>query len=186
MDKKTLRKELESRIAAFDMAYIAESNKAITQKIISLPELIVAPRVFAYFSIDREVDTKIIIEHCMAGGKTVALPICYGSGIMSFARLDRPLDELPLGMYGIPTPADGSESLIPEKGDIILVPALCYDESRYRLGHGGGYYDRYLSSCPAFSVGLCREELIVGSVPTDEFDMRVDCLVTEKRIARPK
>ena len=185
MDKKTFRKEIKARIAALDSTYIAESDNAIAQNIISLPEFISAPRVFTYLSMDREADTRNIIEHCLALGKTVALPCDCENGAMSFARLDRPVAELPLGSYGIPTPPDASERLTPENGDIILVPALCYDESCYRLGHGGGYYDRYLSAFPVFSIGLCREKLLVAAVPTDEFDKRVDVLVTEKRIARP-
>ena len=104
---------------------------------------------------------------------------------MSFAFLERPITELPLGTYGIPVPPEGSEILVPDTGDIILVPALCYDESFYRLGQGGGYYDRYLSDCRAFSLGLCRERLIVPAVPTGEYDLRVEAIVTEKRIARP-
>lgn len=185
MDKKTFRTEIKARIAALDCEYIAESDKAIAQNIISLPEFISAPRVFTYLSMDREADTRSIIEHCWALGKIVALPCDCENGAMSFALLDRPVAELPLGSYGIPTPPDTSERLSPEKGDIILVPALCYDERCYRLGHGGGYYDRYLSAFRVFSIGLCREALLVGTVPTDEFDMPVDCLVTEKRIARP-
>lgn len=185
MDKKTLRKEIKARITALDSAYIAESDKAIAQNIISLPEFIAAPRVFTYLSMDREADTRSIIEHCMALGKPVALPCDCKNGEMSFALLDCPVEQFPLGSYGIPTPPDSSERLSPENGDLVLVPALCYDEHGYRLGHGGGYYDRYLSAFRVFSVGLCREALLVGTVPTDEFDMRVDCLVTEKRIARP-
>ena len=185
MDKKTFRTDIKARIAAFDSAYIVESDTAIAQNIISLREFIAAPRVFTYLSINREADTRRIIEHSLLVGKTVALPYRCKSGIMSFALLDRPINELSLGTYGIPAPPEGAETLIPDKGDIILVPALCYDESFYRLGHGGGYYDRFLSVCQAFSVGLCRERLLVSAVPKDNFDMRVDAVVTEKRIARP-
>ena len=179
MDKKTLRTEIKARIAALDSDYISKSDHAIAQNIVSLPEFISASRVFTYLSIGREVDTRKIIEHCLKIGKTLALPHSYENGIMDFVLLDRPVDELQLGMFGIPAPSEASEKLIPEKGDIILVPALCYDENFYRLGRGGGYYDRYLSAFRIFSVGLCREKQLLASVPTDEFDMRVDCIVTE-------
>jgi len=180
LDKKTLRTEIKARIAAIDSDYITESDHAIAQNIVSLPEFVSASRVFTYLSIGREVDTREIIEHCLKIGKTLALPFNYENGAMSFACLDCPVDELRLGMFGIPTPSEASDKLIPEKGDIILVPALCYDEDFYRLGRGGGYYDRYLSTFRIFSVGLCREKQLLASVPTDEFDMRVDCIVTEK------
>ncbi len=185
MDKKALRAEIKARIATLGSDYIAESDHAIAQSIISLPEFISAPRVFTYLSIGREVDTKKIIEHCLTIGKTVALPFCHEKGAMSFFQLDRPVNELPWGQYDIPVPSTSSEELFPEKGDIIIVPALCYDENGYRLGRGGGYYDRYLSTFRVFSVGLCREKQLVSDMPTDSFDMCVKCLVTEERIARP-
>lgn len=186
MDKKTFRAEISARIAALDSDYIAKSDRGILEKLLSLPEFIEAPRVFTYLSVGREVDTRDFIERCRKLGKTLALPISRENGAMSFALLDCPLSELPVGRYGIPAPCDSSQELIPEKGDIIIVPALCCDEGAYRLGHGGGYYDRYLVSCKAFSVGLCREVLMTAALPRDKFDLRLNCLVTEKRIARPE
>ncbi|NCB74677.1 MAG: 5-formyltetrahydrofolate cyclo-ligase [Clostridia bacterium] len=186
LDKKTFRAEISARIAALDSDYIAESDRAILERLLELPEFINAPRVFTYLSVGREVDTVGLIEHCRRLGKTLALPISRENGAMSFALLEGALSELPVGRYGIPSPREGSNELIPENGDIIIVPALSCDVEGYRLGHGGGYYDRYLAACKAFSVGLCRETLMSVRLPRDEFDIRLNCLVTEKRIARPK
>lgn len=186
MDKVKLRTEIKERIAALDRTYIIESDNAIFNNIISMREFISAPRVFTYISIDREADTRRLIEHCRNIGKQVALPANLNGGKMDFALLECALNELPLGLLGIPTPKDNAKKLIPEAGDIIIVPALCYDEEFYRLGHGGGYFDRYLSDCKAFTIGICREKLMVSEVPREFHDMRVNCLVTEKRIARPE
>ena len=186
MDKQTFRAEISARIAALGSDYIAESDRAILERLLDLPEFIKAPRVFTYLSVGREVDTVGLIEHSRKLGKTLALPISFENGIMRFALLEDPLSELPVGRYGIPSPRESSRELIPEEGDIIIVPALCCDDEGYRLGHGGGYYDRYLAACKAFSVGLCREALMTARLPRDEFDIRLNCLVTEKRIARPK
>ena len=186
MDKNAYRKEIKARISSLDTSYIAESDRAIFENLISLPEFISAPRVFTYLSIGREPDTRALIEHCGRLGKIVALPFDYRSaGIMSFAKLDRPIVELTKGIFDIPVPPENAERLIPRKGDIIIVPALCYDENGYRLGRGGGYYDRYLAEHRIFSAGLCRESLLVDSVPRDDYDRRVDCIITDKRIARP-
>ena len=174
------------QIAALDSAYIYESNLGIFRNIVLLPEFIAAPRVFTYLSIGREVDTKALIEYCLEIGKQLALPSDCCRGKMSFALLDCPVSELPRGKFDIPVPRDDAKRLIPESRDIIIVPALCYDESFNRMGRGGGYYDRFLSDCPAFSVGLCREKLVVTAVPRDGYDLPVSCLVTENRIARPK
>lgn len=186
MDKKKFRLDIKSQIAALDSEYIYESNLGIYRNIAALPEFIAAPRIFIYYSVEREVDTAAIISHCFETGKQVFLPTDYDNGIMNFARLDCPISGLTHGKFDIPVPGEAAERIIPVSGDIIIVPALTYDESFYRIGRGGGYYDRYLSKCTAFSVGLCREKLVVPSVPRDSFDIAVNCLITEKRIARPK
>ncbi|PKM72135.1 MAG: 5-formyltetrahydrofolate cyclo-ligase [Firmicutes bacterium HGW-Firmicutes-16] len=186
MDKKKFRAEIKARIAALDNSYITKSDHAIFENLISLPEFILASRVFTYLSIEREPDTRAFIDYCVKLGKTVALPCdCEKNGSMSFALLEQPIGELSVGVYGIPIPPEAAERLDPKAGDIIIVPALCFDEKGYRLGHGGGYYDRYLSTHPLISIGLCREELVVASVPTDDYDRRADIIITDKRIARP-
>ena len=178
---------IKARTSALEDDYIIQSDRAIFKNLISLPEFLSATRVFTYLSIEREPDTRILIEYCLELGKTVALPCdCDNNGEMSFARLDSPIGELANGIYGIPVPPETAERLDPKAGDIIIVPALCFDEKGYRLGHGGGYYDRYLSKHPLLSIGLCREVLIVDSVPRDSYDRRADIIITDKRIARPK
>lgn len=185
MDKETLRIETKAKIAGFDRVYIEESDCGILRNLISLPEFIAAPRIFSYISIGREADTINFIEYCLKLGKQVALPTDFIDCNMNFALLDCSLSELELGKYGIPAPNPNAERLIPNANDIIVVPALCYDNNFYRLGRGGGYFDKYLSNCRAFSVGICREKLVIPEVPRDIFDISVNCLVTEERIARP-
>lgn len=186
MDKDIFRTEIKAKIAELDKGYIKDSDNGILNNLITLPEFISAQRVFTYISIGREVDTRNLIKYCVKTGKQVALPTDFNDYDMNFALLDCALEDLEYGKYGIPAPRPHAVRLVPDTNDIILVPALCYDENFYRLGRGGGYFDRYLSHCKGFSVGLCREELIVKEVPRDFYDMSVNCLITEKWIARPK
>ena len=65
--------------------------------------------------------------------------------------------------------------------DLALVPAVCYDRRGFRLGFGGGYYDRWLSGFSGFTVGLCRDCVLQDRVPTEDHDCRVDLLLTETR-----
>ncbi|MEA4895054.1 MAG: 5-formyltetrahydrofolate cyclo-ligase, partial [Oscillospiraceae bacterium] len=131
--------------------------------------------------------TRAFVGYCIQMDKPVALPCdCEKDGSMSFALLDRPISELEDGVYGIPVPPSTAKRIQPRDGDIIIVPALCYDKDGFRLGHGGGYYDRYLFTHRIVSVGLCREAMIVDSVPREEHDIGTDIIITEKRIARPK
>ncbi|NLV87040.1 MAG: 5-formyltetrahydrofolate cyclo-ligase [Clostridiales bacterium] len=185
MDKKSLRTEIRRRISLLDSSYIEESNSSIFEKLICLPEFISAPRVFTYCSVSREVDTRKLINHCFEIGKSVALPTNLFEGNMSFALINKSPEHLPAGVLSIPEPLPDAEIVFPREHDLIIVPALCYDLNCYRLGQGGGYYDRFLSKCNAYSVGLCRELLLLEEVPTDKFDLPTKCLITEKRIARP-
>ena len=74
---------------------------------------------------------------------------------------------------------------MPEKIDLVLVPALAFDKECYRLGHGGGYYDRYLPRTRAFTVGLAREKMLFDRVPREAHDVPVMLVITEKRIVGP-
>ena len=183
IDKKAFRAKKRAEIKLLPESYIKESDERITERLSSLPEFINADRIFAYYSIGNEVDTHRILKLVEKQRKTVFLPVVLGNGIMEFALFDRD-GALRSGALHIPEPAEEAVRAIPRKGDVILVPALCYDSSRYRLGQGGGYYDRFLTNCPACSIGLARERLMPVSVPRMDHDLPVEILLTEARIFR--
>ena len=183
-DKKEARKLARRRLADFPEEYIAASNSGIKEAVTSLPEYAGAKQVFAYYSVGREVDTHEIIADALRQGKTVALPIVYGDGIMEYAVIENMENGLVGGQLSIPEPSQDAPRIKPQEGDFLLVPALRFDERGYRLGQGGGYYDRLLAVCPAFSVGLCREKMIVEDLPLEDHDMSTMCLVTENNTTR--
>jgi 5-formyltetrahydrofolate cyclo-ligase len=122
-DKTELRAAVREQIRLLDGSYIEDSDRAILERLRALPEWKAAPRVYAYFSVGREVDTAGIISLALESGKEVALPRVYGGGVMDFALLD----ELPERVFGIPQPAGGAPALRPGEGELLLVPALCFD-----------------------------------------------------------
>ena len=91
---------------------------------------------------------------------------------------DRPLVPASFGI--LEPPADAPLLARPDI-DLALVPAVCYDRRGFRLGFGGGYYDRWLSGFSGFTVGLCRDCVLQDRVPTEDHDCRVDLLLTETR-----
>lgn len=177
-DKARLRREIKAKIAALDEKYLRESDRGIRENVLSLPELRSARTVFAYLSVDRECDTRRIVGHLLEAGRPVALPRSRRGGVMDFALYDGTLAE---GLYGIPQPPDEAEMAEPGEGDLILVPALCCDVLGVRLGHGGGYYDRYLAEHRVVTACLCREQLLLEKVPQDWNDFAVDYVITELR-----
>ena len=76
-------------------------------------------------------------------------------------------------------PAKEGKEIIP---DLLVVPGLGFCESGKRLGRGGGFYDRYLSSFNGTTVGICYEGQLLEAVPVEPHDCSVGCIITEKRI----
>ena len=158
-----------------------ESDTALQQNFLSLPQLDRLERVLLFAGMGHEVDTRPIIEGLLARGKHVLLPRCLEGGGLE-ERLYRP-EKLVRHRWGMWEP---DESCPVEDAELILVPALCYDRAGYRLGRGGGYYDRLLAHTNAMTVGLCRDALLVDRVPRDAWDRKVALVVTETSVFETK
>ena len=183
MDHRSLKAELRRHVieetAGLPDDYIADSDRGLFLKVMSLREFSTANKIMIYHSVNREPDTLEIVRAAFSAGKTVAFPFCYRGGLMQ-ARIVSCLSELRPAALGIPAPPDTAPVIAPEELDLIIVPALTYDKAGYRLGYGGGYYDRYLSGISAFTVGLARERLIKDELPREPHDIAVKCVVTEE------
>ncbi|MDR2665238.1 MAG: 5-formyltetrahydrofolate cyclo-ligase [Oscillospiraceae bacterium] len=177
-EKKMLREDMLRDIGALPAKYIVSSDSGIYNNLVELPEFLSAGVVLFYFSVNREPSTHRAIARALDMGKTAALPLPYPGGVMS-AREILSADAPEAGPYGIPAPPESARII--EKGDIdlIIVPAVSFDRDCYRLGYGGGYYDRYLPGTRAYTVGLARERLIRPRVPREAHDIPVRCVVTE-------
>lgn len=138
-----------------------------------------ARNLFIYVSVFPEPDTHEIIRRALFEDKRVAVPRVNTEGSMS-SRVVSDLSVLRPGMYGIPEPPECAPVM--EQPDLVVIPCLACDRNGYRLGHGGGYYDRYLSTHECFSICLCPDELLFDSVPHDERDRKPDIILTQRSI----
>ena len=107
---------------------------------------------------------------------------------MDFFRI-RNLEELSPGAYGILEPPE-TELIAPDAAELILVPGAAFDKAGYRLGYGGGYYDRFLADLRAASVsvttvGLAFSRCRTPILPHEAFDLPVDCIIDERRVTFP-
>ena len=133
-------------------------------------------RIFVYLSYSSEAPTDKLIERLLEDGWTVYAPRVEGKTMAAveygedFALSDLGIRE-PLGeRYG-------------GRMDVAIVPMLAADEQGGRLGYGGGYYDRYLSAhTETWRLGYGFDFQIVRQVPTEEHDVRLDGVITDKRI----
>ena len=131
-----------------------------------------AKTVMAYWSMPGEPDTRDLMETALREGKTLLLPRCLDRSRM-IALPVRDLDSLKPGTLGIPEPEDDGTKA-PEP-DLILVPCMTAAPNGIRLGHGAGYYDRFLASHPElYKIGVCFDFQKVPEVPSDEYDIPVD------------
>lgn len=154
------------------------SDEAITRKLLALPEYKSAKTVFLYYSVGREVSTLGIMHDAVNSGKRLGLPVCSGAGEMHFAEVSD-VSRLRPGRFGIPEPEDDAPELVPDEETIMILPCLCADSDRNRLGHGAGYYDRYLSKNRCLTVCLCRKELIEDKIPAEKTDIKPDIVLSE-------
>lgn len=157
-------------------------SRIIAQKLFSLDDYVTCEKVFAYFSYSQEVQTKLIIEKSLGDGKRVALPRCESQGKMSFHYLESS-DSLEAGSFkGILEPKESSEKAEADEKTLVIVPALAFGRDGTRLGHGMGYYDRFLSSFKGKAVGLCFGKCLFETLPQDRFDFPVPIIITENEI----
>lgn len=178
ISKKELRAELLQRRRSMDKNTMQKKDEAIYNNIVQLPQLMHTGNILCYISTDIEVGTRRLISELIDGGKSVYAPRCKGKD-MRFFRLERP-DDTKTGAFGIPEPI-GDDEITDFFGTVCIVPALSFDKSGYRIGYGGGYYDRFLRAYNGTSIGICYNEFI-GAVLREEHDLNVDILVTEDMI----
>ena len=152
--------------------------------------------VCTYLPIRGELNTLPVLDRARIDDKACALPVTLtgaAEGSMVFRRLrGMTPKELPVGRFGIPEPpaSHPALSLQDMAGALILVPGLVFDEGGYRVGYGGGYYDRLLAKLkragiPHTTVGLCYSVCLTAALPREPHDIPVDLILDERRIICP-
>lgn len=179
--KKQLRKEIARKQAALTPQETAVSDAAMLPWILELPEYQKASLLFCYVSMEKEPDTRRLIAHALAAGKRVAVPLCTGKGQME-AREIAGMEDLIPGQYGILEPKAACPMVTPREIRLAVIPCVTCGHNGKRLGHGGGYYDRYLAQMLCPSVCLCREALTCEEIPLEPHDLPVGMLITEQGV----
>jgi 5-formyltetrahydrofolate cyclo-ligase len=137
-----------------------------------------------FVSFGSEIDTIPMIERALALGKRVAAPRADPvSRTLTPCELPSPSEDLVPGAHGIREPKPHCPPVDPAELDLVVVPGVAWSEDGYRIGYGGGYYDRFLERCVrAARVGLGFEMQVMPEVPHGQADLPVDILVTDARV----
>jgi 5-formyltetrahydrofolate cyclo-ligase len=134
-----------------------------------------------YYPSNYEIDDLNILDLLEKKNFKVSLPIIKKDNQMNFYSWSRN-DPLKINKFGIPEPVS-SKIFHP---DILLVPLVAYDSSLNRLGYGGGYYDRYIEKVEKIKkvtkIGLAFSFQKISSIPINQYDKKLDFIVTEKEI----
>lgn len=141
-----------------------------------------ARAVLLFAPMREELDIAPLARQALSAGKRVALPWFDASArVYRACQVEVPLEEVPLGRFGIREPAPGSPEVSMNELDFILVPGLAFDEHGGRLGRGRGYYDRLLAGVRATKCGLGYDLQVHPQIPVEPHDILLDCMLTPSR-----
>jgi 5-formyltetrahydrofolate cyclo-ligase len=154
------------------------------QALIATREFAEARVVGLYASVYNEVETAEVMHAALASAKMVLFPaVCHGG--LEFRRIcDSSM--LHRGAFNIPEPDSACPVHSPGEADLIVIPGVAFDMSGRRIGYGKGYYDRALHQLEGKGrlVGLCYDFQVVGEIPGEPHDVRMDIIITERRVIR--
>ncbi|MCR4616001.1 MAG: 5-formyltetrahydrofolate cyclo-ligase [Clostridiales bacterium] len=188
-DMRQVKQELRKEYTNIRKSYSPERKKQldvkVTRRLLNLWAFREAGTVLCYVSSSLEVDTGEIIKTALSMGKSVAVPRCGETARSMDFYFINSLDELSAQHFGILEPeADESRKLTDLSNGFCIVPGLSFDVNGFRLGFGGGYYDKFLEEFRGVSAGLCYEDCIAKKLPRGRYDKSINMVVTENRFYR--
>lgn len=180
--KAALRAQIAQQIRAIPALERLAADAAIAAQVVNLPEWAVARTVYAFLSMDEEVDVAPLIRAAHLAGKRVALPRCVGKA-MSFHPIDfDPFDQLERHRFGFLQPKETIAPLAPDEHTLVLIPGRAFDRRGFRVGFGQGFYDRFLGGAGAvvMQTAIAYHLQLLPSVPAASYDVPIAQIVTER------
>ncbi len=179
MDKKQLRKQIRERKKEFSLSEKIELSRPVFEKIEKEELFREAKVVLLYYSMDDEVYTHDFVEKHYKT-KTILLPCVDGDDLILRQYLG--IESMKAGeQFGILEPV-GKEFNDLEKIDLMIIPGVAFDKEKNRLGRGRGFYDRLLKTVNATKIGVCFDFQVVEQVPTEDFDVKMDVVISTTNI----
>ena len=158
-------------------------DAAMYSYILSSSFFLKAKSIFTYVSMKEEPNTGEIIETAWSMGKKVFVPCCIPGKERRMEAVEiSSWEELSPGTMGILEPKKSAEGRKERSFSLMLIPCVMADKRGGRLGHGAGYYDRFLASAEGLKLCLCYEAFLYSKVPMDEKDIFMDYVLTEERM----
>ncbi len=182
MDKRKIRKDVLKRRDSITEVDKKAKDDSIKNILINLPEFEKALRILFYASYKSEVDTFALMNYCISANKDIALPkVNKESSELEIYKI-KDLSELGAGYQNIPEPLLSKAKIMLKDIDLVIVPGVAFDEKCNRLGYGKGCYDKMLNEKSSPAIALAYEEQIIDSVPAESHDIKMDKIITDKRV----
>lgn len=187
--KAVLRRKILARRTGLDAETVRRASLSITDIIRKLPEWKNVRQALLYWPVRGEVDTRPLMADLWQRGIEVLLPRCREGqpGVMDLACVSCETDLRP-GMFSIMEPYEAKCPAMREfEPDVALIPGVAFAADGFRLGFGGGYYDRLLSEpglARTLTIGLCYAFQQVDELPVEKWDQPVRAICTENNLCR--
>jgi 5-formyltetrahydrofolate cyclo-ligase len=182
---KAWRRTERERLIALRMALTPAERRASSERIVALIEEVLAQTtgvLGVYWPFRAEFDPRPLVDKLTAASRAVALPVVVDKKGPLEYRAWAPGEKLVAGVWDIPVP-EKRELVAPAA---VLAPLVGFDRECYRLGYGGGYFDRTLAALSprplAIGVGFAAQE--IATIHPQPFDIAMDCIVTEIGVRR--
>lgn len=196
--KQAVRAAIESRLAALSPESKAEQSQQVLRKLLAHPSFSRSRAVAVFLSTPAEVDTRPVLAALFSSGRACFVPrYAHGRAAkeraakglpgmeMVLLRDMRDFEELPTTPWGIPQPAMDEPRHQPGQAglpalDLVLCPGVAFTRRGDRLGHGMGFYDKYLTALPdpkPATIALAFREQVVDELPTTSLDYTLDAVL---------
>ncbi len=181
--KKELRLEIKKRLEILSEIEVKKGSKQIADTLFLTDSWRKSRVIGITLSRGREIETRSIIERAWQEGKEVSVPKCYPDQKKMIFYVISSFKQLEKVYFGLLEPITSETKPIESDHiDLMIVPGVCFTETGFRIGYGGGYFDRYLAEYQQQTISLLYECQLLTELPLESFDVPVQKLITENRI----
>lgn len=183
IEKEIVRKQIKKKRQTLTKEQVLKKSKKIESLLFKTIQYQEAKTIYLYYNMEKEVITKSMILHALSLGKKVALPKIEDNK-MDFYYIND-ISQVSIGYFNIMEPV--TKEIAKDNEALMILPGIAFDKERNRLGYGRGFYDRYLGQAKKQrrkieKIGLCFGFQLIKKVPTEEYDIPVDSIITPEEV----
>ena len=181
MEKKEIRTQILKALKSFDKCMYEDYSFKIAQTLYQLPIWKDANTIALTISRSPEVDTWQIIRKCWMDGKQVVVPKCIPETKQMVFKQITSFTQLESVYFGLYEPKENETMEVHHQNiDLMIVPGVAFNKQGFRIGFGGGYYDRYLQHFSGDTISLAFSQQLYDDIPIEKHDISVKSIITEK------